>query len=61
MNGKYIAGLGVAFAIGAACKLAGIPVPAPPALVGALLVVALTLGYELGDRVVAARRSGGDA
>lgn len=58
MNGKYMAGLAVAFAIGAACKFAGIPVPAPPALIGALLVLPLTLGYELGDRVVTRRRQG---
>ncbi len=61
MNAKYFAGLAVAFGIGAACNLAGIPVPAPPALIGALLVLSLTLGYELGDRVVARRRDGGDA
>lgn len=33
----------LAFAIGAICRLAGIPVPAPPAIVGVLLVVAMTL------------------
>ncbi|MFK8017643.1 MAG: DUF1427 family protein [Gammaproteobacteria bacterium] len=60
MNLKYFIGLAVAFAIGGACRLAGVPVPAPPALVGALLVVSLTLGYELGG-VAVARRNGGES
>lgn len=55
-NVRYFAGLAVAFGIGAGCRLAEIPVPAPPALVGALLVMSLTIGYEIGDRVVANRR-----
>jgi XapX domain-containing protein len=37
--------------IGGACRVADIPVPAPPALVGALLVVAMTLGYLAGGHV----------
>jgi XapX domain-containing protein len=55
LNVRYFAGLAVAFGIGAGCHLANIPVPAPPALVGALLVMSLTVGYEIGDRVVARR------
>lgn len=38
----------VAFAIGAGCRLADIPLPAPPRLEGALLVVAITLGAMAG-------------
>lgn len=61
LNLRYVLGLLVAFAIGAGCRLADIPVPAPPALVGALLVMSLTVGYELGDRVVTRRDSKGDS
>jgi XapX domain-containing protein len=39
----------LALAIGAACRWFDIPVPAPPRLVGALLVVAATVGYLLAD------------
>lgn len=38
-------GLVLAFGIGAACRWFDIPVPAPPRIVGALLVVAMTLGF----------------
>ena len=46
--------LGVLFAIsfGAVCRLLRVPVPAPPAIYGALLVVATTAGYLLADRFV---------
>lgn len=51
MSVKYVVGLFLAFSIGAVCRLANVPVPAPPAIVGALLVVSITLGYELGGRL----------
>jgi len=47
---KIAIGLILAFAIGVICRLFGIPVPAPPAIVGALLVLAMTSGYILVDR-----------
>ncbi|MEM1432502.1 MAG: DUF1427 family protein [Pseudomonadota bacterium] len=50
MNGKVIAGFLLAFAIGAVCRLAGLPLPAPPVFIGALLVVAMTTGYLLVER-----------
>jgi XapX domain-containing protein len=46
---KIILGLLLAFGIGVVCQLTGIPVPAPPVIVGALLVVAMTSGYLLVD------------
>lgn len=49
---KVFLGLALAFAIGFACRAFGIPSPAPPVIVGALLVVAMTIGYLLVDRVV---------
>ena len=48
---RLTSGFLIAFAIGALCRLFGIPVPAPPALVGALVVVSMTSGYLLGDRL----------
>ncbi len=38
-------GLGLGLAIGVGCRMLDIPLPAPPRLVGALLVVAMTLGF----------------
>ncbi|HEX2838147.1 MAG TPA: DUF1427 family protein [Phycisphaerales bacterium] len=35
----------VAFVVGFGCRWFDIPAPAPPVLQGALLVVAMTLGY----------------
>ncbi|HEC27863.1 MAG TPA: XapX domain-containing protein [Gammaproteobacteria bacterium] len=46
---KIVLGIILAFSIGAICRLSGIPVPAPPVIVGALLVVAMTVGYILVD------------
>ena len=50
---KALLGLTLAFAIGFACKAFGIPSPAPPVTLGALLVVAMTTGYLLVDRWMA--------
>ncbi len=38
-------GLTIALAIGAGCRCFNGPVPAPQQLVGAMLIVAITLGY----------------
>ena len=55
VNAKVALGLALGFAIGFGCRAAGLPVPAPPALAGALLVVAMTLGYTVVDRLLAHR------
>lgn len=47
---KITLGFILAFGIGVVCRLSGIPVPAPPALMGAVLVLAMTGGYLLVDR-----------
>jgi XapX domain-containing protein len=52
---KILLGLMLATSIGILCRLAGIPVPAPPAVVGALLVLSMTLGYLAADRWLARR------
>lgn len=49
---KTIIGLLVAFSVGFACRAFGIPSPAPPLIMGALLVMAMTIGYLLVDRVM---------
>ena len=38
-------GILLGLAIGAGCRWLDIPLPAPPRMVGALLVVAMTLGF----------------
>lgn len=43
--------------IGAACRWFDIPVPSPPKLAGALLVLAMTVGYMATDRIIAAKFS----
>jgi XapX domain-containing protein len=50
---RLILGFALSFAIGAVCRLARIPSPAPNALVGSLLVVAMSVGYIGADRALA--------
>jgi XapX domain-containing protein len=47
---NYAIGVVLAFSIGAACRWFELPVPAPPKILGALLVVAMTVGYITADR-----------
>lgn len=47
---KVALGILLALSIGVGCRLGGIPLPAPPVLIGALLVLAMTLGYVATDR-----------
>jgi len=42
---KLVLGFMVAFAIGAFCRLTRIPSPAPQAILGAVLVVTMSIGY----------------
>jgi XapX domain-containing protein len=48
-----IIGLTVGLLIGAGCRYFDIPSPAPPRLIGAFLLVAMTLGFVLADHVLA--------
>jgi XapX domain-containing protein len=50
---RLILGFALAFAIGAVCLLARIPSPAPNALLGSLLVVAMSVGYIVAGRALA--------
>ena len=54
---KITLGFLLGVAIGALCRWFGIPSPAPPVLAGALLVVAMTLGYIATDRWFAKREA----
>jgi XapX domain-containing protein len=42
---RVVLGFALAFIIGAVCRIVRIPSPAPQALMGSLLVVAMSLGY----------------
>jgi XapX domain-containing protein len=48
---KIMLGLLLAFGVGVVCHLAGLPLPAPLALTGAALVLAMSAGYETADRL----------
>lgn len=45
-------GIVLALGIGVGCRLLDIPLPAPPKLTGALLVLAMTAGFLLGERLL---------
>jgi XapX domain-containing protein len=47
---KPLVGIVLAFTLGFACRAFGIPSPAPPLILGALLVMAMTIGYMAVDR-----------
>jgi XapX domain-containing protein len=49
---RLILGVALAFAIGAFCRLVRIPSPAPNALLGSLLVVAMSVGYIAAERAL---------
>ena len=45
-------GILLGLAIGAGCRWFDLPLPAPPKLVGALLVVMMTLGFLVTDMLM---------
>jgi XapX domain-containing protein len=52
-------GLVLGFLIGIGCRWFDLPLPAPPRIVGALLVVFMTLGFLGADLALAQLASGG--
>lgn len=55
MVGKALIGIAVAVCIGVACRWFGIPLPGPPAILGAILAVAMATGYTITDRILTSR------
>ena len=43
---KLLIGVLVSFSVGIGCRYFDIPVPSPPLIPGALLVLAMTIGYS---------------
>ena len=54
---RTVLGFALAFTIGVVCRVSNIPVPAPPAIIGALLVVSMTLGFILVDTLMTRREA----
>ena len=54
---KVVLGLLLALGVGITCRLAGLPLPAPLALTGVVLVLAMSAGYEVVDRLAPHREA----
>jgi len=52
---KILLAFCLAFMVGAACRWFDVPVPAPPKLLGALLIITTTIGYMVTDVYLAWR------
>jgi XapX domain-containing protein len=52
---KSVIGLLIGLLIGVACRWFDVPVPSPPRFIGALLVVAMTVGYIGTDKLLAVK------
>ena len=53
---RILIGFVLSFLVGAACRYFDIPAASPPVIPGALIVLAMTLGYSSMDRVVSRRQ-----
>jgi XapX domain-containing protein len=49
---RFIIGLAISFVVGVACRYFDIPVGSPAVIPGALLVLAMTSGYSLTNRLL---------
>ncbi len=49
---KFIIGLAISFAVGVGCRYFDIPVGSPAVVPGALLVLAMTMGYASTDTML---------
>ncbi|MDR3724891.1 MAG: DUF1427 family protein [Terracidiphilus sp.] len=49
---KLLIGIAVSFIVGASCRFFDIPVGSPPVIPGALLVLAMTLGYSTTNAIL---------
>ena len=57
---KTIVGILLGLLIGAGCRWFDVLVPSPPKLLGALLVVAMTIGYMATDKLLAVKVKTGE-
>lgn len=55
MIAKIFCGVVVAVLIGVGCRFFELPLPGPPAILGAFLAVAMATGYTVTDKILAAR------
>jgi XapX domain-containing protein len=49
---KLLVGVIVSFVVGVGCRYFDIPVPSPPVIPGALLVLAMTIGYSTANTLL---------
>ncbi|MDA8052474.1 MAG: DUF1427 family protein [Rhodospirillales bacterium] len=52
---QAIVGIGLGFAVGAFCRVFDIPSPAPPRITGAVILIAMTLGFIAGGFIAGPR------
>lgn len=52
MTREGILGIVVALALGALLRFFRLPIPAPPTITGALMILGLTLGYMVVDHLM---------
>ena len=55
MIARTISGVALGVLIGVGCRFFEIPLPGPPAILGAFLAVAMATGYTVTDRILTAR------
>jgi XapX domain-containing protein len=58
---KIVCGVVVGVVIGVGCRFFEIPLPGPPAILGAFLAVAMATGYTVTDKLITARTASGTA
>ena len=54
---KLLFGVVVSFLVGVGCRYFDIPVPSPPVIPGAVLVLAMTIGYSSTNTIVSRKGS----
>lgn len=52
---KLFVGILISFVVGVGCRYFDIPVPSPPVIPGALLVLAMTIGYSTTNAFLSSR------
>lgn len=48
---QSVVGIAIGLAVGAVCRWFDIPCPAPPRVIGAVIVIAMTLGFVVSGRI----------